>query len=200
MSGKYYLMLIVAVAVISCNKDGASKTDKYIVSASKMIGLTGDNWNNAEPKLMDKVGYQYAGSPVNVSNLVKAEVRLPAIDDSTKIENGAIYLNVAPDNVIHYAAYDTEPIAQTIAYAMMLNYNNESLKALTGITSSRGSFVDNNIGGSATVDGILSKLKNGQAADQLAISYQISGRGTIFTIVVFKQNDGRYQFSYRGNW
>lgn len=50
------------------------------------------------------------------------------------------------------------------------------------------------------VDTVLSKLKNGQTADQLAISYQISGRGTIYTIVVFKQNDGRYQFSYRGNW
>ena len=191
---------MVAAAVFSCNRNAVTKTDKYIVSASKMIGLTGDNWNNAELKLKDKVGYQYAGSPANMTNLVKAEVRLPAIDDSTRIENGAIYLNVAPDNVIHYAAYETEPIAKLVAYAMMVNYNNESLKTLTGITSSGGSYEDNNIGGNTTVDDILSRLKSGQAATQLAISYRISGRGTIFTMVVFKQNDGRYQFSYRGDW
>ena len=193
-------MLMVAVALFSCKKDTVSKTEKYIVSASKMIGLTGDNWNNAESKLKNKVGYQYTGSSANASNLVKAEVRLPAIDDSSKIENGAIYLNVAPDNVIYYAAYQTEPTAQAVAYAMMLNYNNESLKTLNGITSSSGSYQNNNIGGSATVDDILSKLKSGQAAEQLAISYRVSARGTIFTMIVFKQNDGRYQFSYSGDW
>lgn len=146
------------------------------------------------------MGYQYIAAQPGASNLVKAEVRVPAIDDSSRIEDGTVYLNVAPDNIVKYTEYYTEPVPQTIAYAMMLNYNSESLRVLTGITSSRGSYTENNLGRNATVDTILSRLRSGQTTDQLSISHQISGRGTTFTMVLFKQTDGRYVFNYRCFW
>ena len=128
---------------------------------------------------------------------MKPEVHLLDIDDSNKAVSGTILLNVAPDNRISYAAFDTAPLTKTVAYAMMLNYNNESLQTLTGISSSIGEVVENRSGGNTTVGVVLSKLNSGQEADQLGITYN-SARGR-FTTVVFRQNDGRYILSYRGS-
>ena len=79
---------------------------------------------------------------------------------------------------------------------MMLNYNNVSLQKLTGISFSIGQVVENGIGGNTTANVVLSKLNNGQEADQLGITYT-SDQGE-FTMVIFRQRDGRYIFSYRG--
>ena len=62
MIGKYFLIFLAATAVFSCSKDATSKSDTYIVSASKMIGLTGNSWGNAEPQLSDKIDYRYTES------------------------------------------------------------------------------------------------------------------------------------------
>jgi hypothetical protein len=193
---RYSLILVSFAAVFSCGKDAADKGDTYIVSASKMIEIRANNWSYAESRLQNKKDYQYTPSSPNLSNVIKAEVHLPAIDDSNRTVNGTILLNVAPDNMISYAAFHTDPVAQTVAYAMMLNYNHESLQALTGITSSIGEVVENNIGGNPAVSVVLSKLNSGQTADQLGITYN-AGQGN-FTMVIFRQSDGRYIFSYRG--
>jgi hypothetical protein len=108
---------------------------------------------------------------------------------------GTILLNVAPDDRISYAAFETEPVTKTVAYAMMLNYNNESLKTLTGISSSIGQVVENGMGGNPAVSVVLSKLQSGQEASQLGITYRTAGGS--FTMLVYRQNDGRYIFSYR---
>ena len=91
---KYFLFLLVITAVFSCSKGASGKSDTYIVSASKMIGLTSNNWDNDEQQLSDKMGYQYIKSPDNQSSIIKAVVSLPAIDDSNRTVNGAILLNV----------------------------------------------------------------------------------------------------------
>ena len=104
---------------------------------------------------------------------------------------------MAPDNHVFHASFDAEPLEKTAAYAMMLNYNNETLKTLTSISSSIGGYVENGIGGNTTVSAILSKISNGQDADQLAVTYY-SSQGN-YTMVVFRQSDGKYIFSYRGN-
>lgn len=194
---KYFLILLFAAVVFSCSKDAASKNDTYVVSARKMIGLTGNGWDNAESQLNDKRGYRYTKSPDNLSAFIKAEVHLPAVDDSNRAVKGTILLNIAPDNKVSYAAFDTEPLAKTVAYAMMLNYNNESLQTLTSVSSSIGEVVENGSGGNTTVGVVLSKVNNGQDADQLGVTYK-SAQGS-FTAVVFRQNDGRYILSYRGS-
>ena len=114
----------------------------------------------------------------------------------TDTVNGAILLNVTLDNKISFVAFNTDTLTQTIAYAMMLNYNNVSLQKLTGISFSIGQVVENGIGGNTTANVVLSKLNNGQEADQLGITYT-SDQGE-FTMVIFRQRDGRYIFSYRG--
>ena len=83
---------------------------------------------------------------------------------------------------------------------MMLNYHSESLKILTGITNALAAYTDNNMATNSTVADILEKLRNRQAVDQLSISYKTLPRGTTFSMVLFKQNDGLYVFEYRGNW
>ncbi len=195
MSYKYLFFVLAIAALFSCSKDEASKSGIYIVSASKMIGLKSNSWSNVEPQLKNKKGYQYTKSPENLSNVIKAEVHLPAIDDSNRTVNGSIFLNIAPDDRVFHASFSSEPLPKTAAYAMMLNYNNETLKTLTGITSSIGQIQENRNGINDKVDVVLSKVLSGQDADILGITYK-TGQGE-YTMVVFRQNDGRYVFSYR---
>lgn len=197
---KYAFLLISAVSVLGCKKDSATNKEKYIVSASKMIGLTGKNWDDAAPDLNQKFGYQYVAASPGASNLVKAEVNLPAIDDSSKIEEGNLYINVTPDNLATFTAYRTKPIPQSAAYAMMLNYNNESLRILTGITYSWASYTEDNTGWNAPVDTVLSKLRSSKTEDRFSIGYKTLPRGTSFSLLLDKQADGQYIFSFTGNW
>lgn len=200
MFKKYFYVLFVVSTVFSCKKEEVSQKEQYIVSASKMIGLTGIDWNNAEPELKSKWGYKYVAAQPNATNLVKAEIRLPTIDDSSKIEQGNLYFNVTPDNVISFARYYTDPIPQAAAYGMMLNYHGVSLKILTGITHTTASYEENNTGANSTVAGILEKLRDGQTKDRLAISYKTLPRGSTFSMLLFKQNDGNFVFEFRGRW
>ena len=73
MLGRYILIFVVASVLFSCVKFG-SDGSTYIVSASKMIGLTGNNWDNVESQLRNKKGYKYAKSPDNLSYIIKATV------------------------------------------------------------------------------------------------------------------------------
>ena len=196
MNWKYFFIFLAIAAVFSCSKEG-NNGNTYIVSASKMIGLTGNNWSNVEVGLKFKKGYQYSKAPENLNSIIKAEVHLPAVDDSNRNVKGSILLNIAPDNTIFYSSFDTDPIPQATAYAMMQQYNRETLQTLTGISFSIGEVVENNVGGNTTVSTVVSKLASGQTADQLAIIYT-SGQGS-FTMVIFRQNDGSYVFSYRGS-
>jgi hypothetical protein len=193
---KYLLIVLATAVVISCSKDAARKHDTYTVSARKMIGLKSNNWSNAEPQLKDKKGYQYMKSPENLSAVIKAEVHLPAIDDSNRVVNGAMLLNIAPDNGIFYTSFITDPLAKSEAYAMMLNYYNESLKTLTDITFSIGEIVENGRGENVSIGVIVSKVESGHEADQVAITYR--SRQGKFILGLFRKNDGRYVFSYRG--
>jgi hypothetical protein len=190
------IFFLVLVA-LSCQKHGDKEGDTYLISARKMIAITSNDWSASEPQLRSKTGYQYTNAADNLSNMIKAEVHLPAVDDSNRTARGSILLNIAPDNRISYAAFDTEPLVKTAAYAMLLNYNNETLQTLSGISSSIRGYVENESGGNTTVNAVLSKVSNGQEADQLAVTYN-SSQGK-YTMVVFRQNDGRYLFSYRGN-
>jgi len=195
MIWKFFLIFLAAAVVTSCSKDGRNG-NTYLVSASKMIGLTGNNWNKAELQLRHSKDYEYTKSPDNISTIIKAEVSLSAVDDSNRNAKGSILLNIAPDNIVSYAAFDTDPISQAAAYAMMLDYDHETLQSVTGISSSLGEITENNMGGNTAVSVVLSKLNSGQTADKLAISYT-SVPGS-FTMVIFRQSDGRYIFSYRG--
>jgi hypothetical protein len=195
MSYKYLFFVLATAALFSCSKDGESIYGLYIVSASKMISLKTNSWETVEPQLKNKSGYQYNKAADNLSNVLKATVTLPAIDDSSRDVKGKILLNIAPDNRIFHASFDTEPISKTLAYAMMLNYNNETLKTLTAITSSIGQIQENQNGRNDRVDVVISKLNSGQDADILGITYK-TGQAE-HTMVVFRQNDGRYIFSYR---
>lgn len=192
---KYLLIALALTAVFSCRKDEAGEQDSFAASAEKMIALKSNDWSKAEPQLKDKAGYQYTKSPDNLSAFIKAEVHLPAVDDSNRTVNGKVLLNVAPDDRVFHASFTTEPLAKATAYAMMLNYNNQTLKTITGISFSIGEIVENGRGGNDKVDVVLSKINNGQEADQLGITYR-SAQGE-FTMVVFRQSDGRYVFSYR---
>lgn len=191
-----FLIIVLATALISsCGKDGQGRGDIYLVSAGKMIGIKSNSWSSVAPQLKNKKGYRYTKSPDNLSQVIKAEVHLPARDQSNRTVNGTILLNIAPDNSIFHASFNTDPLPKAVAYAMMLGYNEESLKTLSGITFSIGSFVQNGRGGNDRADVILSKVNSGQEAEQLGITYR-SGQGE-YTMVVFRQNDGRYVFSYR---
>jgi hypothetical protein len=192
MIGRYFLSFLTMVIVLSCNKEKQDGT--YIVNAGKMIELSGYNWSNEASQLNRKTGYRYTAAPANSG--IKAEVHLPALDDSNRAVNGTVLLNIANDNRVQFVMFNTDPIAQSAAYAMMLNYNNASLQSITGITSSIGEVVENGAGGNPPVSVVLSKLTNGQVADQLAITYYCA-QGH-FTMVIFKQSDGRFIFSYRG--
>jgi len=190
MTGRYLLGLLALVAVLSCSKE---KNDSYYVNASKMIGLTGNNWNNMESQLRDKNGYKYTTATPNSG--IKAVVDLKAVDDSNRAVNGAILLNIANDNRVQFAMFNTDPITQSVAYAMMLNYNNASLQSISGITSSVGEVQENGMGSNPAVSVVLSKLTSGQIAETLGITYDCA-QGH-FTIVVFKQSDGHFIFSCR---
>src|SRR5688500_18472190 len=95
MRYKYFLLLLVITTLHSCTKDSA-KNDTYIVSANKIIGLTKNNWNNAEGELRDKKNYKYNTVPSDP--VFKAVVYLPAIDDSNRTVKGNVLLNIAHDN------------------------------------------------------------------------------------------------------
>jgi hypothetical protein len=195
MIGKFFLVFLVVTTAFSCKKDSASKDDMYIASASKIIDLGGSNWNNTEPQLKRKIGYRYEAAPPNVSAFHKAEVHLSAIDDSSRTE-GEVYLHIANSNIIDRALYAPPPLSQSAAYAMMLNYNNESLKIPGGVTPLQGQYIENGTGGLTSVNAILTKIKNGQAADNLLVTYAINGRGTTIQIGVHRINDGRYEFGF----
>jgi len=196
MMYKYLLLFLSVAALFSCTKNADSDNGRYIVSARKMIGLTGINWSQAELLLRNKRGYRYTKSPDNLSNVIIAAVDVMAIDDSNRSVTGTILINVGPTNVINFISFATDTIPQAAAYAMMLNYNNESLQTLTGISSSIGEIVENGNGSNPPVSTVLSKLDSGQTVDQLAITYYLGLR--TFTMVAFRQNDGRYVFGYRG--
>jgi hypothetical protein len=192
MINRYLLSFIAFFAVLSCTKEKQRGT--YIVNAARMIALTGNNWNNVESQLSLHTGYRYSIAPANSG--IKAIVDLPALDDSTRTVSGKLLLNIATDNRVQFASFSTDPIAQPVAYEMMLSYNNASLQSISGITSSMGELVENGAGGNPPVATVLSKLISGQIVEKLAISYQCTqGR---FTMVIFRQNDGRFIFSYRG--
>lgn len=193
MISKYVVSFLTIVTILSCNKEKQGST--YIVNASKIIGLTRNNWSNAEPQLKNKRGYRYSALPANSG--IKAEVHLPALDDSNRVVNGAMLLNIALDNRVQFTMFNTDPIEQSAAYAMMLNYYRGSLQSMTGITSSIGELIENGVGGNVPVSVVLSKLINGQGADQIGIIYKCT-QGE-FAMVLFKQSDGRFIFSYRGN-
>ena len=123
-------------------------------------------------------------------------MHLLALDDSNRVVNGNILMNIALDNRVQFTKFDTDPIDKSAAYAMMLNYYNNTLQSITGITYSNGEVIENGQGGNVPVSVVLSKLTSGQLADQLAITYNCT-QGQ-FTMVVFKQTDGRFVFSYRG--
>src|SRR6186997_3585021 len=95
MIRNYFLGFLTIVTLLSCNKE-EQEGGTYIVNANKMIGLTRNNWNNVEPQLNNKTGYQYTPSPASTG--IKAEVHLPALDDSNRVVNGNILLNIALDN------------------------------------------------------------------------------------------------------
>lgn len=193
MNGKYIFSFIVIVTIFSCKKEGNSET--YIVNAIKMIEVTGNTWSNVESQFMNNTGYRY--STYSSTSGIYAEVHLPAIDDSNSIVHGSILLNIGTNNRVVFDMFNTDTIAQSVAYAMMLNYHNATVQSITGITFSVGELVENGMGSNLPVNMVLSKLISGQIADQLAITYYcIEGR---FTMVLFKQQDGRFIFSYRGN-
>ena len=75
MIGKYFLSFLTIVTILSCNKEKQDGT--YIVNASKMIGLTGNNWSNVEPQLNNKTGYQYTTALANSG--IKAVVNLAGL-------------------------------------------------------------------------------------------------------------------------
>ena len=193
MISKYFVSFLTIVTILSCNKEKQAGT--YIVNAGRIIGLTRNNWSNVEQQLTTKSGYRYSALPVNSG--IKAEVHLPALDDSNRVVNGAMLLNIALDNRVQFTMFNTDPIVQTAAYALMLNYYHGSLQSMTGITSSIGEVIENGVGGNVPVSVVLSKLMSGQVADQLAITYYCT-QGQ-FTMVLFKQSDGRFIFSYRGS-
>ena len=193
MIGKYFLTSLTIITILSCNKEKQEST--YIVNASKMIGLTGNNWSNVEPELNNKTGYKYRVAPANSG--IKAAVDLLAIDDSNRVVRGSVLLNIAIDNRVQFTMFNSDTIGQPAAYAMMLNYYNGTLHSITGITFSIGELIENGVGGNVPVNVILSKLTNGQVADQLGITYNCA-QGQ-FTMVIFKQSDGRFIFSYRGS-
>ncbi len=190
MSGRYLLSFLTLVGVLSCSKE---ENVTYYVNAHKMIELAGNNWNNVESQLSHRNGYKYTTAPPNSG--IKAAVGLKAVDDSNRAVNGAILLNIANDNRVQFAMFNTDPIAQSLAYAMMLNYNNASLQSFSGITSSVGELQENGMGSNPAVSVVLSKLTSGQIAETLGITYNCT-QGH-FTMVVFKQSDGRFIFSYR---
>lgn len=129
MINKISLFVLVIVAALSCDKDGAD--GDYIVSAKKMISITSTDWSSSEPQLRNITGYKYTKSPDNLSAIIKAEVALPAVDDSNRSVKGSVLLNIAPDNHVFFAGFNTDPVAKSVAYAMLLQYNNETLRTVT---------------------------------------------------------------------
>jgi hypothetical protein len=193
MKYKYLLLLLTLSTVYSCGKESA-KSDTYIVSANKIITLTKSNWNNLEGELSNKKDYQYKTVPSDP--VFKAVVYLPAIDDSNRTVKGNVLLNISHDNTVINARFDSDTLSQTLAFAMMLNYHRLTLQRITGIRFSIGQLLENGAGSNPSVNVILSKLSSGQSSDQLGISYECDqGR---FAMIVFRQNNGSYIFSYRG--
>lgn len=74
MINKISLFVLVIVAALSCDKDGAD--GDYIVSAKKMISITSTDWSSSEPQLRNKTGYKYTKSPDNLSAIIKSRSRL----------------------------------------------------------------------------------------------------------------------------
>ena len=191
---RFCFILFAATLLFSCRKGATVNRQLCTVSANKMIDLGSKDWTYGEAELSNMFGYQYKAASPSIP--IKATVKLIAVDDSNRTVTGSILLNVALDNTVSHAAFDTEAVPKETAYAMMLQYNKEALQTLTPLTSSIGGFVQNNMGGNTNVDVIVSKLTNLEEANQLSITYN-SGRRKM-TIVVFRQNDGLYIFSCRG--
>ena len=63
------------------------------------------------------------------------------------MEDGKVYLHIANNNTIDRALYATEPISQSAGYAMVLNYNSESLKIPGGVTPLQGQYMENGTDG-----------------------------------------------------
>jgi hypothetical protein len=198
MIAKYFFVLLIATAFFSCKKDPVSSNEKYIVSANKIIGLTGVTFDNATAQVSNKMGYRFEAAPQNVSNLLKGEVHLPAVDDSTKLEGGVVYLHIATNNIVDVASYSIEPVSQSVAYAMMLAYYNELSKTPTGITYMGGNYIETNTGGPTSADFILAKLKSGQPAYLMQLTYGINGKGITINVTTERRSDGQYLFSFGG--
>jgi len=192
---RYLLVLLSLAALFSCKKDTQNHGDTYIISARKVIALTDNTWSQVEKQLRKKRGYKSTKVPDNLSNFIKAVVNLKAIDDSNRNVAGDILINVLPNDVISFIDFYTDTIPQAVAYAMMLNYNNETLQTLPSISSSIGEIQENNLGRNTIVDSVLSRLISGQTVDVLAMTYY-SGQKT-FIIAAFRQSNGGYIFSYR---
>jgi hypothetical protein len=51
--------------------------------------------------------------------------------------------------------FNTEPIAKSRAYAMMLNYYNASVQSINGIIFSIGEIIENGVGGNVPVSVVV---------------------------------------------
>lgn len=195
MTRPHLLALLTLLLLFSCKSEKPAENDTYIVNAGKMIGINRNNYTNVEPQLINKAGYRYTTAAAGIP--IKAEVHLPALDDSNRVVPGNILLNIALDNRVQFAMFTTDAITQQAAYAMMLNYHRATLQLISGITFSIGEVIESGVGGNVQVSVVLSKLTTGQLADQLAITYNCAGGE--FSMAIFKQPDGRFIFSYRGS-
>jgi hypothetical protein len=193
MIPKLLISVFLVLGLLSCSRD-KNEEGTYFVNASKLIEISGSNWANTEPKIKNKSGYNYSTSPASTG--IKAVINLPAVDDSNRVVNGKLLLNLSNDNKVQATVFDTDPISQSAAFAMMLNYNHQTLKILTDTISSVGTLVDNGAGSNVPVSTALSNLTSGRTIDQIGIIYTtMHGR---FTMAIFKQPDGRYLFRYTG--
>ena len=104
----FFIPLLATIVLLSCKKE---EDGTYFVSAQKIIGITSNDWSVSEPGLKNRNGYEYRKSPENLSAIIKAEVQLPANDDSIRTVTGSVLLNIAPDNHVFHASFDTEPFS-----------------------------------------------------------------------------------------
>lgn len=190
---KYLLFLSLSGFLFSCGKDTA--TPIYIVSAAKMISMTGNDWSNVEPDVSNKKDYLFTKFP-QPSGDISSVVTMPAIDDSNRTVQGTFILNITVSNKIRYAGFSVSSLTQAEAYALMLNYNYETVQNVPDISFSIGDMADSAFMGNTPVTVIIEKLQTGADADKLAISYDTSIGS--FIMVVSKLSDGTYAFGFDG--
>lgn len=190
---KYLLLLSLFGLIISCGKDTTSPF--YIVSAAKMIAMTGNDWNTVEPELSNKKDYSFTKFP-QPSGDISSVVTMPAIDDSNRTIQGTFILNITVSNKIRYAGFSVSSLTQADAYALMLNYNNETVQNVPDISYSMGDMADSVFMGNTPVTVIVEKLQTGADAEKLAITYNTSIGS--FMMVVSKLSDGTYAFGFDG--